>query len=40
MGGKLRPGKTVAVKYIDLATGAESWDKPESDTVIFKLVIK
>ena len=39
-GGKLRPGKTVAVKYIDLATGAESWVKPESDTVTFKLVIK
>ena len=39
-GGKLRPGKTVAVKYIDLATGDESWDKPEADTVIFKLVIK
>ncbi len=39
-GGKLRPGKTVAVKYIDLITGEESWDKPESDTVTFKLVIK
>lgn len=39
-GGKLRPGKTVAVKYIDLATGTESWDKPEADTVTFKLVIK
>lgn len=39
-GGTLRPGKTVAVKYIDLATGEESWDKPESDTVTFKLVIK
>jgi hypothetical protein len=39
-GGKLRPGKTVAVKYIDLATGTESWVKPESDTVTFKLVIK
>ena len=39
-GGKLRPGKTVAVKYIDLVTGEESWDKPESDTVTFKLVIK
>ena len=39
-GGKLRPGKTVAVKYIDLATGTESWDKPEADAVTFKLVIK
>ena len=39
-GGTLRPGKTVAVKYIDLATGAESWDKPASGTVTFKLVIK
>ena len=39
-GGTLRPGKTVAVKYIDLATGEESWEKPESDTVTFKLVIK
>ena len=39
-GGKLRPGKTVAVKYIDLATGTEAWEKPESDTVTFKLVIK
>lgn len=39
-GGKLRPGKTVAVKYIDLATGTESWEKPESDIVTFKLVIK
>ena len=39
-GGTLRPGKTAAVKYIDLATGAESWDKPASCTVTFKLVIK
>ena len=39
-GGTLRPGKSVKVKYIDLVTGTESWDKPEADTVTFKLVIK
>lgn len=38
-GGTLRPGRSVKVKYYDLATGETSYDKFDSDTVTFKLVI-
>ncbi len=39
-GGKLRPGKSIKVKYYDLATGEASYDKFDSDAVTFKLVIE
>jgi hypothetical protein len=39
-GGVLRPGRKVKAKYIDLATGIESYEKPNSKTVTFRLVIE
>lgn len=40
LSGELRPGKSVKIKYIDPVNGTESYDKPESSTVLFKLVIE